>query len=171
MWESAKREEEFLKALEHQKDSHPQPSRQISQIFTKWFSEIPTLPLTGGLLLSTTQWLQVRLNNLEMRKKLVYANRSGQKVKHFPQSDSPLKVTSVHSADYGSQLITFDYYIKPIDWQGVDCSTSWQIQDIISNCPTPCVKPWLNQRWCQRRLFWTKDQKDWAVAQWSNVLV
>ncbi len=49
-------------------------------------------------------------------------------------------------------------------------TTHRRMQDMGFSCRTPCVKPLLNNRQCQKRLAWAKDKKDWTAAEWSKVM-
>lgn len=43
------------------------------------------------------------------------------------------------------------------------------VKEFGYSCHIPLVEPLLNNR-RQRRLTWTKEKKNWTVAQWSKVL-
>ncbi len=45
-----------------------------------------------------------------------------------------------------------------------------RVKEFGYSCRIPLVKPLLNHRQHQRRLTWTKEKKNWTVAQWSKVL-
>uniref|UniRef100_A0A9J8B307 Tc1-like transposase DDE domain-containing protein n=1 Tax=Cyprinus carpio carpio TaxID=630221 RepID=A0A9J8B307_CYPCA len=49
-------------------------------------------------------------------------------------------------------------------------TTHRHVKEFGYSCRIPLVKPLLNHRQCQRRLTWTKEKKNWTVAQWSKVL-
>ncbi|KAL0203316.1 hypothetical protein M9458_001334, partial [Cirrhinus mrigala] len=49
-------------------------------------------------------------------------------------------------------------------------TTHRRMQDMGFSCRIPCVKPFLNNRQCQKRLAWAKDKKDWIAAEWSKVM-
>ncbi len=49
-------------------------------------------------------------------------------------------------------------------------TTHRRVKEFGYSCRIPLVKPLLNHRQRQRRLTWTKEKKNWTVAQWSKVL-
>ncbi|KAK3560081.1 hypothetical protein QTP86_033806 [Hemibagrus guttatus] len=49
-------------------------------------------------------------------------------------------------------------------------TTPRRVKEFGYSCRIPLVKPLLNHRQRQRRLTWTKEKKNWTVAQWSKVL-
>ncbi len=49
-------------------------------------------------------------------------------------------------------------------------TTHRRVKEFGYSCHIPLVKPLLNHRQHQRRLTWTKEKKNWTVAQWSKVL-
>uniref|UniRef100_A0A9J7YB59 Transposase Tc1-like domain-containing protein n=1 Tax=Cyprinus carpio carpio TaxID=630221 RepID=A0A9J7YB59_CYPCA len=56
---------------------------------------------------------------------------------------------------------------------GVEASratTHIRVKEFGYSCRIPLVKPLLNHRQRQRRLTWSKEKKNWTVAQWSKVL-
>uniref|UniRef100_A0A672QHX3 Transposase Tc1-like domain-containing protein n=1 Tax=Sinocyclocheilus grahami TaxID=75366 RepID=A0A672QHX3_SINGR len=49
-------------------------------------------------------------------------------------------------------------------------TTHRRVKEFGYSCRIPLVKPLLNHRQRQRHLTWTKEKKNWTVAQWSKVL-
>ena len=49
-------------------------------------------------------------------------------------------------------------------------TTHRRVQEMDYKCHIPSVKPLLSQRQRQKCLTWTKEKKNWTIAQWSKVL-
>ncbi len=49
-------------------------------------------------------------------------------------------------------------------------TTHRRVKEYGYSCRIPLVKPLLNHRQRQRCLTWSKEKKNWTVAQWSKVL-
>ncbi len=49
-------------------------------------------------------------------------------------------------------------------------TTNRYVKEFGYSCRITLVKPLLNHRQRQRRLTWTKENKNWTITQWSKVL-